>query len=42
MLEVAEDDLEWDIDRFQVKGLPDKVATRRKPGPPLGTQSGSC
>jgi aerobic carbon-monoxide dehydrogenase large subunit len=30
MLEVAEDDLEWDIDRFQVKGLPDKVATMKE------------
>jgi aerobic carbon-monoxide dehydrogenase large subunit len=30
MLEVAEEDLEWDIDRFQVKGLPDKVATMKE------------
>ena len=30
MLEVAEEDLEWDIDRFQVKGLPEKVATMKE------------
>jgi carbon-monoxide dehydrogenase large subunit len=27
MLEVGEDDLEWDVDRFTVKGLPEKAAT---------------
>ena len=27
MLEVGEDDLEWDIDRFRVRGLPEKTAT---------------
>ena len=26
LLEVAEDDLEWDIDRFTVKGLPEKFS----------------
>ena len=30
MLEVAEEDLEWDVDRFQVKGLPEKVATTKE------------
>jgi aerobic carbon-monoxide dehydrogenase large subunit len=30
MLEVAEEDLEWDVDRFQVKGLPEKVATMKE------------
>ena len=30
MLEVAEEDLEWDLDRFQVKGLPEKVATMKE------------
>ena len=30
LLEVAEEDLEWDIDRFQVKGLPEKVATMKE------------
>jgi carbon-monoxide dehydrogenase large subunit len=30
MLEVAEEDLAWDIDRFQVKGLPEKVATMKE------------
>jgi len=27
LLEVGEDDLDWDIDRFTVKGLPEKAAT---------------
>ena len=30
LLEVAEEDLAWDIDRFQVKGLPEKVATMKE------------
>ena len=30
MLEVSEDDLEWDVDRFQVKGLPEKTATMKE------------
>lgn len=30
MLEVAENDLEWDIDRFRVKGLPEKTATMKE------------
>jgi carbon-monoxide dehydrogenase large subunit len=30
MLEVAEGDLEWDIDRFRVKGLPEKSATMKE------------
>jgi len=30
MLEVAEGDLEWEIDRFKVKGLPEKVATMKQ------------
>ncbi|MEE8057774.1 MAG: aerobic carbon-monoxide dehydrogenase large subunit [Pseudomonadales bacterium] len=29
MLEVSEDDLEWEIDRFKVKGLPEKQATMK-------------
>jgi len=29
MLEVGEDDLEWDIDQFTVKGLPEKAATMK-------------
>jgi aerobic carbon-monoxide dehydrogenase large subunit len=29
MLEVHEGDLEWDIDRFRVKGLPEKYATMK-------------
>jgi aerobic carbon-monoxide dehydrogenase large subunit len=27
LLEVAEDDLEWEVDRFKVKGVPDQVKT---------------
>ncbi len=30
MLEVGEDDLEWDVDRFQAKGLPEKTATMKE------------
>ena len=30
MLEVGEDDLEWDVDRFQVRGLPEKTATMKE------------
>ena len=30
MLEVSEADLEWEIDRFKVKGLPDKAATMKE------------
>ncbi len=30
MLEVGEDDLDWDVDRFQVKGLPEKTATMKE------------
>ena len=30
VLEVAEDDLVWDVDRFQVKGLPEKVLTMKE------------
>jgi len=30
VLEVAEEDLEWDLDRFKVKGLPEKVATMKE------------
>ncbi len=30
LLEVGERDLEWDIDRFRVKGLPEKVATMKE------------
>ena len=30
VLEVAEDDLQWDVDRFQVKGLPGKVLTMKE------------
>ena len=29
MLEVGEDDLEWEVDRFKVKGLPEKEATMK-------------
>jgi carbon-monoxide dehydrogenase large subunit len=29
MLEVAEDDLEWEVDRFTVRGLPEKTATMK-------------
>ncbi len=29
MLEVGEDDLEWEVDRFKVKGLPEKQATMK-------------
>jgi carbon-monoxide dehydrogenase large subunit len=29
LLEVGEDDLEWDVDRFKVRGLPEKVATMK-------------
>jgi len=30
LLEVAEDDLEWETDRFKVKGVPEKVATMKE------------
>ena len=30
MLEVSEADLEWEVDRFKVKGLPDKAATMKE------------
>jgi carbon-monoxide dehydrogenase large subunit len=30
LLEVGEDDLEWEIDRFKVKGLPEKAATMKE------------
>jgi carbon-monoxide dehydrogenase large subunit len=30
MLEVGEKDLEWEVDRFKVKGLPEKVATMKE------------
>ncbi|NDB68909.1 MAG: carbon-monoxide dehydrogenase large subunit, partial [Methylocystaceae bacterium] len=30
MLEVHEDDLEWDVDRFRVKGLPEKFKTMKE------------
>jgi len=30
LLEVSEDDLEWEIDRFKVKGLPERVATMKE------------
>ncbi len=30
MLEVGEKDLEWEIDRFKVKGLPEKAATMKE------------
>jgi carbon-monoxide dehydrogenase large subunit len=30
LLEVAEDDLDWDLDRFRVKGLPEKQATMKE------------
>ena len=30
LLEVAEDDLEWEIDQFKVKGLPEKTATMKE------------
>ena len=30
MLEVSEDDLDWDVDRFTVKGLPEKTATMKE------------
>jgi len=30
LLEVSEQDLEWDIDQFKVKGLPEKVATMKE------------
>ena len=30
MLEVGEDDLEWEVDRFRVKGLPEKMATMKE------------
>ena len=40
LLEVAEDDLEWDIDRFQVKGLPGK--RQDDEGNRLGRVSQAC
>lgn len=30
LLEVSEDDLEWDVDQFNVKGVPDKTATMKE------------
>ena len=30
LLEVSEDDLEWDVDRFTVKGVPDMVKTMKE------------
>ncbi|MGO1120562.1 aerobic carbon-monoxide dehydrogenase large subunit [Rhodovibrionaceae bacterium A322] len=30
LLEVSEDDLEWDLDRFKVKGLPEKQSTMKE------------
>jgi carbon-monoxide dehydrogenase large subunit len=30
MLEVGPDDLEWEVDRFKVKGLPEKQATMKE------------
>ncbi len=30
LLEVGEDDLEWEIDQFKVKGLPEKAATMKE------------
>ena len=30
LLEVGEDDLEWEVDRFRVKGLPEKAATMKE------------
>jgi len=30
LLEVSEDDLEWDIDQFKVKGVPDQVKTMKE------------
>ncbi len=30
LLEVGEDDLDWDVDRYQVKGLPEKTATMKE------------
>ena len=30
MLEVSEDDLEWEVDRFKVKGLPERAATMKE------------
>ncbi len=30
MLEVGEDDLEWEIDRFKVRGLPEKAASMKE------------
>ena len=30
MLEVHEDDLEWDVDRFRVKGMPEKFKTMKE------------
>ena len=30
MLEVAEDDLEWEVDRYKVKGLPERSATMKE------------
>ena len=36
MLEVHEDDLEWDVDRFRVKGNPERFKTMNEsPGPPI-------
>ncbi len=46
LLEVHEDDLEWDIDRFRVKGLPDKFKTMKDiawvayNSPPPGLEAG--
>ena len=30
LLEVSEDDLEWDVDQFKVKGVPDQVKTMKE------------
>jgi carbon-monoxide dehydrogenase large subunit len=30
LLEVSEDDLEWDVDRFKVRGLPEKQSTMKE------------
>ena len=30
LMEVSEDDIEWDVDRFQVKGLPEKQMTMKQ------------
>ncbi|MGQ0663811.1 MAG: aerobic carbon-monoxide dehydrogenase large subunit [Pseudomonadota bacterium] len=46
LLEVSENDLEWDVDRFRVKGLPEKTATMKEiawaayHNPPAGMEPG--